>query len=99
MLLSKTVRPRTTVPFVHNPKHSNPYSIATMSSSLTLEQVAETVLKEKAELEAKVKYLQTQPGQLLEEKRRSLRNSRSPTEQRPQIDLEGDESYLHESSS
>jgi len=51
-----------------------------MSSSLTLEQVANIVLKEKAELEAKVKYLQTQLGQLLEEKRRNLRNSRSPTE-------------------
>jgi len=70
-----------------------------MSSSLTLEQVAETVLKEKAELEAKVKYLQTQLGQLLEEKRRNLRNSRSPTEQGPRIDLEEEESYPHESSS
>ena len=43
-----------------------------MSSSLIPEQVAETAHKEKAELEAKVKYLQTQLGQLLEKKRREL---------------------------
>jgi len=36
-----------------------------MSSSLTPEEVAEIALKEKAELEAKIKYLQTQLGQLL----------------------------------
>ena len=70
-----------------------------MSSSLTPEQVVETILKEKAELEAKVKYLQTQLGQLLEEKRRHLRNSRSPTEQGPRIDPDEEESYPHESSS
>jgi len=48
-----------------------------MSSSLTPQQVAEQALKEKAELEAKVKYLRTQLGQLLHEKRRNLRISRS----------------------
>jgi len=41
-----------------------------MSSSLTPEQVAEQALREKAEMEAQVKYLQTQLGQLLEEKQR-----------------------------
>ena len=70
-----------------------------MSSCLTPKQVAETVLKEEVEVEALDKYLQTQLGQLLEEKRRSMRNSRSPTKQGPRIYLEGDESYLHESSS
>jgi len=70
-----------------------------MSSSLTPEQVAETVLKEKTELEAKGKYLQTQLGQLLEEKGRSLGNSKSPTEQGPWIDPEEEERYPHESSS
>jgi len=70
-----------------------------MSSSLTPEQVAKIALKEKADLEARVKYLQTQLGQLLEEKRRSLRNSRSPTEQGPRIDPEEEGSHPHESSS
>ena len=59
----------------------------------------EIALKEKAELEAKIKYLQTQLGQLLEEKRRGMRNSRSPTEQGPRIDPEEEGSYPHESSS
>jgi len=81
------------------PKHNTSDPSTTMSSSLTPEQVAGTVLKEKAELEAKVKYLQTQLGQLLEEKRRSSRNSRNPKEQGPRIDLEKEESYPHESSS
>ena len=35
-----------------------------MSSSLTLKQVAEQALREKVEMEARVKYLQTQLGQL-----------------------------------
>jgi len=39
-----------------------------MSSSLTPEQVAEQALKEKAKLEAHVKYLQSQLGQLMQEK-------------------------------
>lgn len=64
-----------------------------MSTSLTPEQ------SDKAELEAKVKYLQTQLGQLLEEKRRYMRNSRSPTEQHPRVDLEEEESYPNDSSS
>ena len=51
-----------------------------MSSSLTPEQVAENALRERAEMQAQIKYLQTQLGQLMEEKRRGLRNSRSPTD-------------------
>jgi len=52
-----------------------------MSSSLTPEQVTENAPREKDELKAQVKYLQTQLGQLLEVKRKSLRNSRSPMKQ------------------
>ena len=58
-----------------------------MSTSITPEQ------SDKAELEAQVKYLQKQLGQLLEEKRRYMRNSRSPTEQHPRFNLEEEESY------
>jgi len=43
-----------------------------MSSSLTPEQVTKQGLREKAKLEAQVKYLQLQLGQMLEEKRRNL---------------------------
>jgi len=53
----------------------------------------ENALREKAELEAQVKYLQSQLGQFLEKKRRSLRNSRSLTKQGPPFELEGDESH------
>ena len=52
-----------------------------MSSSLTPEQVAEQALSKKAELEAQVKYLQSQLGQLLQEKRRNLRGSRIASKQ------------------
>jgi len=59
-----------------------------MSSSLTLGQVAENALREKAEVEAQNKYLQKQLGKLLEETRRGLRNSRSPTDQEVRCRLE-----------
>ena len=49
-----------------------------MSFSLTPEQVAEEALRERAEMDSQVKYLQTQLGQLLEEKRRWNRSSNSP---------------------
>jgi len=63
------------------PKHIAPKEpYLKISSSLTPKQVAKNALKERAEMEAQIKYLQTQLGQLMEEKRRSLRNSRSPTE-------------------
>ena len=42
-----------------------------MCSSLNLEEVAEQALKEKAGMEARVKYLQDQLGQLLKEKQRN----------------------------
>ena len=70
-----------------------------MSCSLTPNQVAENAPREKDELEAQVKYLQTRLGQLLEEKRRSLRSSRSPTEQDARFAPEGEESHLNGSSS
>jgi len=70
-----------------------------MSSSLIPEQVIENALREKAELEAQVKYLQTQLDQLLEEKRRNLRSPRSPTEQDTQFAPEGEESHPNGSSS
>ena len=49
-----------------------------MSSSQTPEQVAEQAIRERAELEAQVKYLQTQLGQLMKERRRWMRGSNSP---------------------
>jgi len=52
-----------------------------MSSSQTPEQVAEQAIRERAELEAQVKYLQTQLGQLLKERRRWIRGSNSPQNQ------------------
>jgi len=52
-----------------------------MSSSQTPEQVAEQAIRERAELEAQVKYLQTQLGQLLKERRRWIRGSNSPRNQ------------------
>jgi len=70
-----------------------------MSSSLTPEQVAENALREKAEVEAQNKYLQKQLGQLLEERRRDLRNSRSPTEQEVHLGPEEEGSHPHGSSS
>ena len=63
-----------------------------MSSSLTLEQVVEQSLRKKAELEDQIKYLQTQLGQLLDEKRNGLRNSWSLTEQGHWFEPEGEES-------
>ena len=48
-----------------------------MFTSLTPEQA----LREKVELEAKVKYLRTQLGQLMQEKRGNLRSSRSTSKQ------------------
>jgi len=52
-----------------------------MSSSQTPEQVAEQAIRERAELEAQVKYWQTQLGQLLKEQRRWIRGSNSPRNQ------------------
>jgi len=52
-----------------------------MSSSLTLEQVVEQALKEKVGLEARVKYLYSQLGQLMQERRRNLRSLRSSSKQ------------------
>ena len=54
-----------------------------MSTSATPEQVAEQALRDNAELEAQVKYLRTQLGQLMRERQGNLRSSRStskPTE-------------------
>jgi len=50
--------------------------------------VAERALKEKAELEAQLKYVQRQLGQLMEEKRRSLWGSRSSSKHRDLDDSE-----------
>jgi len=52
-----------------------------MSSSPTPKQVAKQALREKVKLEAQVKYLQSQVGQMLQEKRRNLRSSRSASKQ------------------
>ena len=49
-----------------------------MSSSQTPEQVAEQALKDKADLEAQVKYLQMQLGQLLNERKRWMHGTPSP---------------------
>jgi len=50
-------------------------------------------------LEAQIKYLQTQIGQLRQEKGMGLRNSRSPMEQGPWFELEREESNPNASSS
>ena len=70
-----------------------------MSSSLTPEQVAENALREKAEVEDQNKYLQKQLGQLLAERRRGLRNSRSPMDQEVRCRPEEEGSHPHGSSS
>jgi len=64
-----------------------------MSSGLTPEQVAKNALREKAEVEAQNMYLQKHLGQLLEERGRGLRNSRSPTEQEVRFRPKGEESH------
>jgi len=46
-----------------------------------------------------IKYIQTQLGELLEDKRRGLRNFRRPNEQGPQFEHQGGESHLNGSSS
>jgi len=66
-------------------------SVPSISSRLTPEQVAKQGLREKAELVARVKYLQTELGQLVEEKRSGMRNARSPTEQRYPEEPAGEE--------
>ena len=48
-----------------------------MSTSLTPEQVSEQVLRENAELQAQVKYLQSQLGKMMQEKRKNLQSPRS----------------------
>jgi len=62
-----------------------------MSASLTPEQVAKQALREKAELEAEVKYLRTQLGQLIQERRGNLKSSRSTSKQM-ESDASNDES-------
>jgi len=57
-----------------------------MSSSRTPEQMAEQDARERAELEAQVKYLQTQLGQLLRERQRWMRGSNSPRDQEDPVE-------------
>jgi len=64
-----------------------------MSSSLSPEQVVEQALREKAELEAQVKYLQSQLGKMMQEKRRNLQSSRSASK------YDSDDSEEEESNS
>jgi len=52
-----------------------------MSTSLTLKEVAEQALREKAELEAQMKYLRSQLGQMMQERRGTLRSPRSTSKQ------------------
>ena len=47
-------------------------------------------------MEAQIKYLQSQLGKLMEEKRRGLKNSRSPTKQGARFTPEGEESHPNE---
>ena len=70
-----------------------------MSSSLTPKQVVENALRGKAEMKAQKKYLQKQLVQLLEERRRGLRNWRSLTKQEARFRPEGEESHPRGSSS
>ena len=78
-----------TVPTPPRPKTPTLHSKAIMSTSLTPEQVAEQALREKAEVEAQLKYVQRQLGQLMEEKRRGLWSSRSSSKHRDSDDPEG----------
>ena len=48
--------------------------------------MAEQAIRERAELEAQVKYLQTQLGQLLKERRRWIRGSNSPRNQEEPVE-------------
>ena len=59
-----------------------------MYSSLTPEQVAKQALKEITELEAQVKYLQSQLRQLIQEKTRNLRSLQSLSKQEALDDSE-----------
>ena len=52
-----------------------------MSTGFTPEQVAEQALREKVELEAQVKYLRSQLGQMMQEGRGTLRSSTSTSKQ------------------
>ena len=70
-----------------------------MSSSLTPEQVAEQAMSEKAELEAQVKYLQTQLGQLLKERRRWRQGSSSRRNQEEPVGGREEETQQSYSSS
>jgi len=60
--------------------------------------VAENALRERAKMEAQIKYLQSQLGKLMEEKRRSLRSARSPVEQDARFEPEREESHPNGSS-
>ena len=60
-----------------------------MSSSLTPEQVAEQALREKAEVEAQLKYVQKQLCQLMEEKRRGIWRSKGSSKHQDSDDSEG----------
>ena len=51
-----------------------------MSSSHTPEQVTEQALREKAKMEARVKYLQSQLQRLMRERQDNLRDSPIPSE-------------------
>jgi len=62
-----------------------------MSSSQTPEQVAEQALRDKADLEAQVKYLQTQLGQLLNERKRWMHGTPSPRIDEMAVGSRGDE--------
>jgi len=73
--------PRPKTPILH-PK-------AIMSTSLTPEQVAEQALTEKAEVEAQLKYVQKQLGQLMEEKRRGIWSSKGSCKHQDSNDSEG----------
>jgi len=85
----QTVPTSTTVPTPPRPKTPILHSKAIMSTSLTPEQAAEQALKEKAKLEAQLKYVQRQLGQLMEEKRRSLWSSRSSSKHWDSDDSKG----------
>ena len=85
----QTVPTSTTVPTPPRPKTPTLQSKAIMSTSLTPEQVAEQALREKAEVEAQLKYVQRQLGQLMEEKKRGLWNSKSSSKHRDSDDSEG----------
>jgi len=88
----------------HNPlakhiAHKEPNFLSTMTSSRTPEQMAEQDARERDELEAQVKYLQTQRGHLMKERRRRMWGSNSPGDREEPLEIREEDIRQASSSS